>query len=372
MSAKRASLRLLALAALALAAWFALREAVLTDVSVAPVRRGTAALSATGNVTVIPSLDGRVVAPAQGILLKFAHKEGDIVKKGDVIAEIDPGTWPFRLKENELELSRLEQRLSLGSNTDLELGKRRQAHEKNRELAASGRLPTETLEQSRRELEQLEFAISQERGDLKLARDKVLNAIDEIRGELDRRRIKAAYDGVIMAPAVLQGDLVMHGATLCNITSHSKSIKAEVNQDDLDAVRKARRVLVKLFSHPGKTFPGTLSKVLPIGNQGTQRFTVFIDLPDLPADVLSGQTGEASFIADERPDVLLVPRSALLGSDCFVLKGDRLERRHLTLGLTTLSHAEVLTGLAEGEPVVTKDPDLRRDGEKVRAVPAAP
>ncbi len=370
MIAKRGILRLLAVAALAALAWAAFHASVIPEVPLTSARRGVAVLSASGNVTVIPALDGRVVSPAQGILIKFALKEGDIVKKGDIIAEIDPGPWPFRLKESELELSRIDQRLRQGSTTDLELEKRRKAHEKNLELAASGRVPQEAIDQSRRDLEQLEFAISQERGDLKLARDKMLNAIDEIKGELARRRIKAGYDGVIMAPAVLQGDLIMHGAGICNITSRSKAIKAEVNQDDLDAVRKSRKVLVKLFSHGDKVFAGTLSQVLPIGNQGTQRFTVFIDIPNLPDDVLSGQTGEATFIADEHPDALLLPRSALVGTECFVLQGERLERRKLKLGFSTLTETEILAGIAEGEQVVAKDPDLRRDKERVK--PAAP
>lgn len=370
MIAKRGILRLFAIAALVAGGWLAFQFTAVPTVTVTPVRRGDALLSATGNVKIIPAQDGRVVSPSQGILLKFKYKEGDPVKKGDVIAEIDPGTWPFRLKENELELARIEQRLRLGSTTDLELEKRKKAYEKNLELANAGRIPPETMEQSRRDLNQLEFAISQEKGDLKLARDKVLNALAEIKGEIDRRQIKAGYDGIIMAPTILQGDIVFSGTGLCNITSLNKAVSVEINQDDLAAVTKCQEeqkpVLVRLFTQGEKVFQGKVLKTIPFADQKTQRFTINIDLPNLPPDVLSGQTGEATFIADKHENVLLIPRKALNGSECLVLKGDRLVKRKVKVGYTTVTDAEIIEGLSEGDLIVSQDVDLYRDNEKVK------
>lgn len=371
MIAKRGLLKLLALVALGAGAWFVIHTSVIPEVPVVPVRRGIAILSATGNVTVLPSLDGRVVAPAQGILVKFNGKEGEAVKKGDIIAEIDQGNWPFLLKEARLELERVNRRLAEGFPEEIELDKMRKAYAKNEELAKAGGIPSDTMESARRDIERAEFSLRQARNDLEFNKTKIQNKIDEITQEIARRTVRAGYDGIIMAPAVLQGDLIMNGAGLCNITSRSKAIKAEINQDDLDAVRKSRKVIVKLFSHGDKSFVGTLSKILPIGNDRTQRFTVFIDIPDIPDDVLSGQTGEATFIADEHPGTLLLPRSALMGSECFLLNGENLVKRRVKLGYTTLNDAEVLSGLAEGDLVVAKDPDLRRDKEKVKPVPLA-
>jgi membrane fusion protein (multidrug efflux system) len=370
MIAKRGILRLIALAALVAGGWFAFKLTIVPTVVVTPVRRGDALLSATGNVKVVPAMDARVVAPAQGILTKFKLKEGDPVKKGDVIAEIDQGNYPFRLKENELDLARIDQRLRLGSTTDLEFEKRKKAFETNQELANAGRIAPEIMEQSRRELAQLEFTISQEKGDLKLARDKVLNAIAEIRQEIDRRTVKAGYDGVIMAPVVLQGDQIFTGGGICNITSLSKVVTAEVNQDDLTAVDRCfetkKPVLVRLFSQGDKIFTGTVTYVNRIGDPKTQRFGVTIDLPDLPNEVRSGQTGEATFIADKHENSLLIPRKALNGGVCLVLKGDRLDQRKVKIGYTTVTDAEIIEGLHEGDLVVAQDVDLYRDNEKVK------
>lgn len=368
MIVKRTAL-VLGLTVTALAAWMVVRHTVVPEVKFVAVRRGTAVLSATGNVSVMPALDARIVAPAQGILQKFTLKEGDVVKKGDIIAEIDPGQWPFMLEENRLELNRLMQRREQGSTTAIELDKLRKSYEKNLELARTGNFPQDVLERDRRDIDKLEISLRQEKGDYDYACTKLKNKIDEIQQEISKRTIRATYDGVIMAPAVLQGDLVFHGGAICNITSRNKVVKVEINQDDLEAVRGSKRAQVRFFTLGDRIFEGTRSEILPIGNQATQRFTVYVNLPDLPDSVLSAQTGEATFIADEHPDALLIPRKALLGGECFVLNGDRIDKRRIRTGYATLTDIEVLDGLKEGERVVAADVDLRRDGERVK--PAA-
>ena len=111
---------------------------------------------------------------------------------------------------------------------------------------------------------------------------------------------------------------------------------------------------------------------LIISSRDLARLEALLDSPALQrhpaAQALAAELARAHVVAPESMPADVVTMNSLI--ECIDETGG--ERRHLTLGLTTLSHAEVLTGLAEGEPVVTKDPDLRRDGEKVRAVPAAP
>lgn len=358
-------LRIAAALMLVAAGWFVFHNTVVPTVTVVAARKGVARLSATGNVTVLPSQDGRVVSPAQGIITSFKLKEGDRVKAGDIIAEIDRGSYPFLLNDSLTDLKQLDERLAKGSPQDIELDKNKKSYEKNIELAKAGGIPAELLERERRDIEQMEFSIKQERSDLEFKRTKLQNKIAEIRQEIERRTIRAGYDGVIMTPAVLQGDTIFNGGAICNITSLGKILRAVVNQDDLEAVRRSKRVLVRLFSQEDKVFEGKISQVLPIGDSNTQRFTVFIDMPQLPDSILSGQTGEATFIADEHADALLVPRKALLGTECFILNGDRLEKRKVKVGYTNLTDAEILSGLNPGDLVVAKDVDLRRHGEKV-------
>jgi RND family efflux transporter MFP subunit len=370
MIAKRGILRLIALAALVAGGWFAFQFSAVPTVTVTPVRRGDALLSATGNVKVVPAQDGRVVAPAQGILIKFSLKQGDMVKKGDVIAEIDRGNYPFLLAENRIGLDRVEQLLTQGSPDDIELDKEKKTFAKNLELANSGGIPAEMIERDRRDIERLELKIRQERSELEYRRATLKNKVAEIQQEIDRRTVRAGYDGVVMAPAVLQGDQVFNGGGLCNLTSLNKALTAEVNQDDLDAVNQCRKekkpVLVRLFSQGETVFTGTVADVIPVGDPKTGRFTVNIEVPDLPATVLSGQTGEATFIAGKHENALLIPRKALNGGECLVLKGDRLQQRKVKVGYTTVTEAEILEGLNEADLVVAQDVDLYRDNEKVK------
>jgi len=81
-------LKIVIAGALAAGGYFAVREFAKPEVTVTPARRGAAVATVTGSVTVIPAYEARVMAPERGVLLKFGLREGDRVKKGDVIAEI--------------------------------------------------------------------------------------------------------------------------------------------------------------------------------------------------------------------------------------------------------------------------------------------
>ena len=369
MNVKKRTLLAATVVVIAATGWFSVKNGVTPDVVVTPVRRGLAIRSATGNVTVIPALDARVVAPETGILVKFGYKEGDVVKKGDIIAEIDLGPWPYQLKDCQINLEKSRNALE-AIPEEIQLKALKENFEKTKQLAESGNASQAEVDRARSEIEILSLRAKQVRGSLEYDKAKLDNQIADIRRQIERRTLRAANDGIVMKPAVIQGDQIFSGNAICNLTSTGKVVQVEVNQDDLDTVTKSKRVRIKLFAVPGRTFEGKLSQVLPVGNSSTQRFTVFVDMNEaLPAEVLSGQTGEATFVADEHPDALLVPRRALVGTQCYVVKDGVVQKRDLTIGFTTLTDAEVSAGVKAGELVVTKDADLRRDKERVNPVP---
>jgi multidrug efflux pump subunit AcrA (membrane-fusion protein) len=91
----------------------------------------------------------------------------------------------------------------------------------------------------------------------------------------------------------------------------------------------------------------------------------------LPDGLLSGQTGEATFIAGEHTNALLVPITAVDSvankrGSVFVFKNGILEKRPVSIGYITITTVEILDGLREGEQVVSKDVDQQRDGDRVK------
>ncbi|MDR1817506.1 MAG: efflux RND transporter periplasmic adaptor subunit [Puniceicoccales bacterium] len=362
--------KILLAAALAVAAYAGAREVTKPAVGVVAAKRGTAVATVTGSVTVMPALEARVTAPERGTLLKFGLTEGDLVKKDDIIAEIDAGRLPFDLKAAEDELAKLKERKERGPTRAAERERIADRLAKARKLRESGNASAAAVLDLESQLAGVDSFIALENLETEHAIRRAENQVALWRNQLERYTARAPFDGVIMAPAAVAGDLLFAGNTITKISSGALLIKAEVNQDDVAAVRGCKRVHVRFFSFPGENYEAEVQTLVTVGNSSTQRFTVFLKMPKRPAGLMSGQTGEANFIAGEARDALLVPVGALVGGSVFVLKNGRLEQRKVGVGIISLSTAQITSGLAEGEQVVCEEVDQQRDGDRVRARPA--
>jgi RND family efflux transporter MFP subunit len=330
--------------------------------------------SATGNVTVLPAVEVKLIAPEKGNLIDFGRevdgnfvsfKEGDTVKKGEIIARLDPGRLPFDLRQYEADLARLKERAKLGSPHQANLDALLRNLEATRKLHASKHAAEIQVRDLETRLESLKFTMTLEQIELNGAILRTENQIAQTKDQIERFILRAPFDGVLMAPAFVNGDLVFAGNAITKVTSTDKAIKVEINQDDLDIVRASKRVVVNFFSFPDKDYEGKVSYFIPVGNSSTQRFTVFLKMRDLPPNLLSGQTGEATFIAGEHRDTLVVPVSAVAGDSVFVFKNGHLEKRKIKTDYTSFLLVEVKDGVREGELVVSKDVEQQRDGDRV-------
>ncbi|MDR2844871.1 MAG: efflux RND transporter periplasmic adaptor subunit [Puniceicoccales bacterium] len=364
--------QLIVFLALVVGAYFLVRELAIPEVDTLPVRRGSITRSATGNVTVLPVIEASLTAPEKGILLRFgtddehAYVEGDVVKKGDIIAELDPGNLPFLVNQIEAELESVAEKLQRGSPAQANLEQLKKDLQDEQKLLPDGFSRQYAVRDLETRIARLEAEIKLDEINLRFHERRLGHQLDQYEDQLDRLTLRAPFDGVIMSPLHGTGDLLFAGNQITKITSTAKLIKVEVNQDDLNAVRESKRVIVNFFSFPEAAYEGKLNYLVPIGNSSNQRFTVFLKMNALPDGLLSGQTGEATFIADEHHNTLLIPLSALMGDSVFVAKDGRTEKRKVQLGFTSVATAEVLSGLDEGELVVTKDVDLQRDHARIK------
>jgi HlyD family secretion protein len=121
--------------------------------------------------------------------------------------------------------------------------------------------------------------------------------------------------------------------------------------------------------------PAGFTKVSALGVE-EQRVNVIVDLEEMPRSVGDGFRVEASIIIWSAPDVVIVPRSALLrtsedraagaGWSVFVIASGRAERRSVRIGHGGGANAEVLDGLTAGENVVVFPSEQLRNGNRVK------
>ncbi|HKQ62497.1 MAG TPA: efflux RND transporter periplasmic adaptor subunit, partial [Candidatus Polarisedimenticolaceae bacterium] len=203
--------------------------------------------------------------------------------------------------------------------------------------------------------------------------------------ELARAVIRAPFAGVVISKDAQPGEMVSPmsaggGFTrtgICTIVDmQSLEIEVDVNESYIARVRPGQTVDAVLDAYPDWHIPAKVITTIPSADR--QKATVLVRigfdaldpriLPDMGIKVAFLEEATASAAARPR---LLVPKAALrqeAGRDVlFVLRGDRVERRAVTVGQRHAEQVEVASGLGAGDRVVVEGPADLQDGARVRA-----
>jgi len=199
---------------------------------------------------------------------------------------------------------------------------------------------------------------------------KLAEVEQEIRGAkimLDYARIAAPFDGVVTAKSVDPGNLAAPGAPLLTIEREGDyRLEASVDESKLPFVKTGQTVEVGLEALD-RRFNARVSEIVPAVDAASRAYTVKIDLPALP-NLRSGMFGRAVFPMGARP-VIAVPAPALVErgqlQSVFVAEGGAAHNRLVTAGKRESGAVEILSGLSEGEKVVSPVPPGLSDGTPV-------
>jgi RND family efflux transporter MFP subunit len=175
-------------------------------------------------------------------------------------------------------------------------------------------------------------------------------------------------DGVVLRRDGEVGEVAEAGQVLFRVgVPRPLRVVAEVNEEDIPRVAIGQTVLLRTDAFLGRRLEGQVAEITPMGDVLTKTYRVRVSLAD-DTPLLPGMSVEANIVAREKPNALLVPTDALQGTQVFVVDGDRLRRRDVTLGIRGTRATEILTGLQDGERVASPAPADAVDGTKVHVI----
>ncbi len=187
--------------------------------------------------------------------------------------------------------------------------------------------------------------------------------------------LTAPFDGtVVIHGTVEKGAGLTPGVAPFTVVDPSRmEFEAQVNETDISTVEKAQTATVTLdaFDNP---FTGKVTRVQasPVTTStGTIAFPVRVSLTAGQDRLFQGMSGSADIEVKSIPDALTVPIEAVLtngdSKTVFVLGADGVAHaRAVTIGASTDTAAQVLTGLSAGDQVVTTGASALSDGQRVR------
>lgn len=170
---------------------------------------------------------------------------------------------------------------------------------------------------------------------------------------------RAPVGGVVLEKKAVAGMRFMAGDTLYRIADLSRVwIIADVPEQDIAAIKAGDAAVVHAEAFPQRSWRGRVDFINPVMNEATRTVPVRIEIPNPDGVLKPAMYAQATITPGARGAVLALPASAVIDSGVkqvvLVNKGGgRFAPREVKLGMNGGDHIEVLTGVAEGEHVVT-------------------
>jgi len=188
-------------------------------------------------------------------------------------------------------------------------------------------------------------------------------AVEIARKRLDDAVLTAPFAGKLASWELHRNDLVTPGNPVGVLVDASRyHIDVSIDETEVSSVREGQTVHIELDAFPNDAFVGEVSEIDLVGNnaQGIVNYAVRISLEDTNLPIRPLMTAAVDIVIDQRVNVLLVPNRAIKrdkeGKYVEILKGVMPEKVYIEAGVRDVDFTEILSGLDEGQDVITIKP----------------
>jgi HlyD family secretion protein len=295
---KRWIIGTLVVAGLATGGWFLSRpRARAPEYRTATVDRGTIAAQITATGTLKPVTMVQVGSQVSGTIQSLHADFNSTVRKGQVIAQLDPSLFRTQLAQNEANLARAEVNVKDAERT----------FARSKELLGRNLIP-------QAEVDAAEAAVDRFKAEVRQARATV----EQSRVNLQHATILSPIDGVVVSRSVDVGQTVaasLSAPVLFEIANDltAMQVEASVDEADIGQIKAGQTVTFTVDAFPDEKFSGLVAqtRLQPITVQNVVTYTTVIAVGNPELKLRPGMTANVAVETDRREDVLRVPAAAL-------------------------------------------------------------
>jgi membrane fusion protein (multidrug efflux system) len=198
-----------------------------------------------------------------------------------------------------------------------------------------------------------------------------------VEARLAKTEIKAPFSGILGLRSVSVGDYVKEGTDLVNLEAIDPlKVDFRVPEVYLRQVQSGQPLEISLDAYPDKTFAGSVLAVNPLVDAAGRSVVIRAQVKNQDATLRPGMFARVRLITKDVAEALVVPEQALVpqGNEQFVFKvvDNRAVRAKVDVGQRRDGKAEIVSGVAAGDLVVTAGQQRLRDGATVTVRNGAP
>lgn len=298
-------------------------------------------LKSRQSVTVRPEVSGRIT------MLNF--KDGERVKKGQLLVQFDDQLQLAQVKQSQAELS-----IAMAN------------HKRNQELVAQNFISKRSVEESAANLEvaQAKLSLSQ--------------------ATASRLKIVAPFDGMTGIRTVNVGDYLKDGGDIVNIEDIAAVfVDFRLPERFQSKVKKGQKAQVDMDALPGRKFTAIIQAIDPMLDANGRSVGIRACIDNRQNQLRPGMFARVNTVFSERDKAIVVPEEAIVpqGGKQFVIKlldgADKgtdketktTQRVEVKVGIRKPGKVEILDGLVDGDEVVTAGQQrVQKDGTSVKVV----
>ncbi len=296
--------------------------------SISTYYQTTATLESEKRVDILSKISGEVK--------RIVVEEGDRVKEGALLCRLDDAELAVALEQARINRDKQQ----------VELDRLNAMHEQN-------------------------LISDKEYLDVKYQFELAANQYESARVKYEYTQIRAPFDGVVTARLVDPGENIAMGARLFVVTDNTPLLLSMyLPEAEAHRVHPGQRVFIRPDTDPDAQFVGEILRIAPEVDlrTGTVKVTAQTTGGGVP-----GSFVRVRILMDTHDGVLAVPRRAVVADAgdhfVYVAAADTVRKAPVDVGYEDETHAEITSGLASGDTVVTAGVGGIREGSKVKLVP---
>jgi len=314
---------------------------------------------------------------------------GSVVRRGQVIAQLEPNDYKLRVQQSEAALGQARARLGLspdGTDDKVSLeqtGTVRQAKAQLEEARLSRERAVRLVEQGIVAKADFDSADAT----YKVAQSRYQDALEEIRNRqalLAQRRselalarqqltdttVKAPIDGIVQLKRASVGEYLAAGAPLVDIVRMNPlRLQAQVPERDAATVRFGQNVRVSVDGD-SRIYVGQIRRLSPVITQESRMLMVEADVPN-DGNLRPGSFAKAEIVTNDAKMAVTVPNNAIVTfagiEKVIVIQNGKALEKPITTGRRSAEWTEILAGVNVGDQVIV-DPGNLQSGMAVEVV----
>lgn len=326
-------------------------------------------ITATGTIEPVTSVT--VGTQVSGIVSKLYVDYNSVVKKGQVIAELDKSNLMSQLNSAKANLQQMQANLRKAQE---DLAYQHANFNRYKTLYNKGLVSANDFETARLSYQTASQSVSSVRQQVNAAQEEVKRA----QTNLGYATITSPIDGIVLSKSVEEGQTVAASFSTPELFTIAQDLTnmqvvANVDEADIGGVKEGERVTFTVDAYPDEIFQGTVKQVRQEATttNNVVTYEVVISAPNANLKLKPGLTANVTIFTAERSGVLSVSSKALrytptketVGhmkivdgggkSKVWGIEGNTIKSVPVNIGMTDGTHTQILSGVSRGQVIVT-------------------